>query len=318
MKKIITFLRNTLEISISEAKTVLFLFGIIAISLIAYFGFEKYTQEFESGVVVQKLDENLKVEFPKENKQKWHNYEDYDKKSNFHSYKENLKISYHNFDPNTANEAEFVGLGLPKFIAQRIVNYRNKGGKFKVKEDFKKIYGIRPDTYEKLLPFITIEESPISNNPLPSYNDKIDKKKSDEIPKKEIVRAFDINTADTTTLKNVKGIGKVFANRIIKYRDLLGGFINFDQVAETYGVSPEIIEELKKNSYISKSNIKKIDINNANLQNFKHVYLKSYLVKNIIAYRNEHGRFNSINDLKNIKTLDEELIKKLEPYLEFK
>lgn len=135
------------------------------------------------------------------------------------------------------------------------------------------------------------------------------------VPKKNIsIAKFDINTADTTQLMQIKGIGKVFANRIIKYRDILGGFHSIDQVGETYGIDPLVIPELKKYASLS-GQVKKIKINQ--LDNFRHPYLKFNQIKVIAAYRKQHGNFKSAEDLKQIKILDEATISKIEPYLEF-
>jgi DNA uptake protein ComE-like DNA-binding protein len=134
-------------------------------------------------------------------------------------------------------------------------------------------------------------------------------------PKKDFAIAkFDINTADTTQLMQIKGIGKVFASRIMKYRDILGGFHSVDQVGETYGIDPLVLPELKKYAVLN-TKVKKIRIND--LENFRHPYLKYNQVKVIVAYRKQHGNFKNAEDLKHIKILDEATISKIEPYLEF-
>jgi DNA uptake protein ComE-like DNA-binding protein len=112
----------------------------------------------------------------------------------------------------------------------------------------------------------------------------------------------------------IKGIGKVFASRIMKYRDILGGFHSVDQVGETYGIDPLVLPELKKYAVLN-TKVKKIRIND--LENFRHPYLKYNQVKVIVAYRKQHGNFKNAEDLKQIKILDEATISKIEPYLEF-
>ena len=129
----------------------------------------------------------------------------------------------------------------------------------------------------------------------------------------KVISKFDINIADTTQLMQIKGIGPAYAKRIIKYRDLLGGFYSIDQISETYGLNPEIIPELKKYGIIG--NYKKININD--LGKTKHPYLKYNEIKVINAYKKQHGPFKSKEDLRNIKILDDATIAKLEPYLSF-
>lgn len=55
----------------------------------------------------------------------------------------------------------------------------------------------------------------------------------------------ELNSADTTALKKVPGIGSVFAKRIIKYRELLGGFYSVEQLGEVYGIDEERYKSMK-------------------------------------------------------------------------
>lgn len=59
------------------------------------------------------------------------------------------------------------------------------------------------------------------------------------LPKLKPGATIDINTADTTLLKRVPGIGSSFARRIVKYRDLLGGYYVVEQLQEVYGMDRE-------------------------------------------------------------------------------
>jgi len=97
------------------------------------------------------------------------------------------------------------------------VNYTNKGGKFYKAEDLQKMYTISPKMYRKLFPFVNIENQ-ASHYP----------KKDFGFEKKEYVKKpptiIDINTADSAQLDEIKGVGGTFANRILKYRERLGGF----------------------------------------------------------------------------------------------
>lgn len=59
------------------------------------------------------------------------------------------------------------------------------------------------------------------------------------LPKLKPGATIDLNTADTTLLKRVPGIGNSFARRIVKYRDLLGGYYVVEQLQEVYGMDRE-------------------------------------------------------------------------------
>jgi competence ComEA-like helix-hairpin-helix protein len=249
-------------------------------------------------------------------------YEKYD--SNKKTYKN------FNFDPNTASVDQFESLGLPKFIAERIEKYRSKGGKFRKKEDFAKIYGILPDTYERLEPYITLPSADDESLHTPqaqaagrisdlTLDNKIVETKITEVVAKPITKQpirFDLNTGDTTDFMKIKGIGSGYAKRIIKFREMLGGFANAEQIRETYGLPPETVEEILKYGFL-KDGVKKLKINHLSLSELRHPYIKYFQAKAIIAYREQHGVFKNSEDLKQIKILDEATILKILPYVEF-
>jgi DNA uptake protein ComE-like DNA-binding protein len=307
MKRLLNAIRDQFELTHNEAKSALLFFVIIFVNLLLYYSYSTYTANEQSEILIEDYG---KTEIPKteERKNKWVDYGSSDKKSS-------KKVERFSFDPNVATNEQFERLGFPKYLAKTIINYRSKGGKFKYKEDMLKIYSMKHELYAEV-------ENLVS---LPS---KMDKKTTDfdehrviaedkpaYAPKKDFAIAkFDINTADTTQLMQIKGIGKVFASRIMKYRDILGGFHSVDQVGETYGIDPLVLPELKKYAVLN-TKVKKIRIND--LENFRHPYLKYNQVKVIVAYRKQHGNFKNAEDLKQIKILDEATISKIEPYLEF-
>jgi competence protein ComEA len=320
MKSILRFLRRSLELTINEAKAAFLLALIIIVSLLLTFFYSKYSGNQQSQLVIKEygdtpIIEKEEFEF-KKNYKEYKNYDRYEKSYNKGS---KTKIRRFDFDPNIASEEELLELGMPKYVTKIILNYRSKGGKFKSKEDLLKIYGMKPELYESLSGYIVLpaktqtlksdfEESNIIKEPAPTFA-----KKTYPVVEKTTER-FDINLADTSQLIGLKGVGKVFANRIVKYRDMLGGFSNVDQVAETYGLEPTVMEEIKKRTFI-KIPVKKIKINQATT--IKHPYLKFFHVKAILAYKLQHGNFLNIEDIKKIKAIDEQTINKIEPYLDF-
>jgi competence protein ComEA len=246
---------------------------------------------------------------------------------NYGKYDSNKKAYKNfNFDPNIASVEQFEALGLPKFIAERIEKYRSKGGKFRKKEDFAKIYGILPDTYERLEPYITLPSADDESLRTPQAEATnvertaaLSETKTVETTAKNTTKQpirFDLNTGDTTDFMKIKGIGSGYAKRIIKFRDMLGGFASAEQIRETYGLPPETVEEILKYGFL-KSGVKKLKINQLSLTDFRHPYLKYHQAKAIIAYRDQHGVFKNAEDLKQIKILDEATILKILPYVEF-
>jgi competence ComEA-like helix-hairpin-helix protein len=125
-----------------------------------------------------------------------------------------------------------------------------------------------------------------------------------------------LNSGDTTDFMKFKGIGSGYAKRIIKFREMLGGFANAEQIRETYGLPPETVDEILKYGFL-KDGVKKLKINQLSLSELRHPYLKYFQAKAIIAYREQHGAFKNSEDLKQIKILDEATILKISPYIEF-
>ncbi len=130
---------------------------------------------------------------------------------------------------------------------------------------------------------------------------------------------IELNSADTTALMQLKGIGKVFASRIIKYRDMLGGFTSKDQLKEVYGVDSVLYQSIQAFISVNPDAIQKININFADVQLMgKHPYLHYDKAKEIINYRKQAGNFERIEDVRNAVFITDEQYKKLKPYLSLK
>jgi competence protein ComEA len=205
------------------------------------------------------------------------------------------------FDPNKTDKNGLLSLGIGSRTAERIINYRMKGGVFRVRKDLLKIYGFPPDLYAKLQQFILLPDS------LPLKLKKITPE----------ILSIDINSADTTQLKSLKGIGQVLASRIIKYRNKLGGFISKDQYREVYGLSPLALDELNKQTFIKSDFIPvKININTADKETLSaHPYLSNKMAVIIVNYREQHKSFKSPEGVREIKSMSPEETGKLIPYL---
>lgn len=211
------------------------------------------------------------------------------------------------FNPNSATINQLVNAGLSSSLATRIDNYRKKGGHFKVKSDLLKMYGMDSSLYLKLFTYIDLPEKTTSNKTtLSSFEQKQPTQKT-----------FDLNKADTSQLKTIYGIGSKLSVRIIRYRDLLGGFISMNQLYEVYNLDSAVISELEKKSYItSEFTPKKISINSATEKELAaHPYLSWSLAKAITAYRFQHGNYSSIDDLKKITLINDTIFQKISPYI---
>ncbi|GAA4453802.1 helix-hairpin-helix domain-containing protein [Nibrella saemangeumensis] len=227
------------------------------------------------------------------------------------------------FNPNTATVAKWQALGLPPWLAQRIERYRSKGGQFRKKEDLRKIYDFPPALYERLEPYIQLPEqtaTPVYASRTPTVERSFDRTPEVSTTRpaaKPALVPFDINTADTTELKLLKGIGSKLAARIVKFRDALGGFVSEEQYRDIFGLDSLALEEMHRYAQV-KSSVQKLNINTATAEELdKHMYISFRQAQVIVNYRNQHGLFASLESLKPIRVLDAKTIEKLGPYLAF-
>jgi len=132
-----------------------------------------------------------------------------------------------------------------------------------------------------------------------------------------IAQPIDINRADSADLLPLPGIGPVFAGRIIKYRNLLGGFANVEQLEEVYGMSIETLDLIKDGVAIDTSAIHKIQLNSATFRELlRHPYLEYEDVKAIVNYRDFKDTIQSFKELQSNYILSDSLLRQVLPYLD--
>ncbi len=198
------------------------------------------------------------------------------------------------FNPNQADSSTLTALGMPQWMIHNLLKYREKGGYFKDKNDFKRLYGLTENNYQLLLPYVIITSKEKSNKPLLSLIDSstIDTtiKTPQPIKFKQVV-LVDLNQADTTILKKIPGIGSYIAKRIVDYRERLGGYYDVNQLKEIHLKA----DSLRKWFIIDQQEIHKIDINKAGLNRLRaHPYLNFYQAKAIVEYRKRKGRITTL------------------------
>lgn len=307
----------------SQRTGIIILLSLIFIALLSTFLFPFIIKPKEnvdnSGFMIQadKFRAELREKERKNNYQN-DNYPDFYKPYSKKSF-ENTKYQLFTFDPNTADSADFVRLGLKPYIASNILKYRKKGGKFRNPVDFGKVYGIKPEKLNELIPYIQIQnqlKTEIAKSEIEVPSQKADKTQSFQSNKKDII--VELNSADTTTLMQIRGIGKFYAKGIIKYRQILGGYSSVEQLREVYGMRPENFEKIKPFCSTDLSLIRKMDVNKASIERLKnHPYLNFSKAKAIYEYRRKKVRLKNINDLKNLVELNADDLNKIEPYLSF-
>lgn len=221
-----------------------------------------------------------------------------------------IKAEIFYFDPNTASSDDWKRLGVKDKTIHTIQNYLSKGGRFYKPGDIKKIWGLSSSDAQRLMPYVSIKNT-LSDNVV--YEKKIPKNGSYTL---ESIQPIDVNLADTAAFIGLPGIGSKLSQRIIAFRNKLGGFYSVDQVSETYLLPDSTFQKIKPKLLIGNTDVKQININVAAINEMKlHPYLKYNLANAIYQYRQQHGNFKSVEEIKKIMLITEEIFNKIQPYL---
>ncbi|MEJ7589694.1 MAG: helix-hairpin-helix domain-containing protein [Ferruginibacter sp.] len=215
------------------------------------------------------------------------------------------------FDPNTASQADWKRLGVRDKTIATIRKYLSKGGRFTKKEDISKIWGLYKDEVQRLTPYIQIHSAGPSEKPVEKQYEQKDYRK-----KFYTIADVDINSADTTALIALPGIGGKLSGRILHFRDKLGGFYNVNQIGETFGLPDSAFQKIKPYLKISITELRRININTATIDEMKtHPYIRFALANAIIQYRVQHGNYRAVADLKKLMSVTDEIYNRVAPYL---
>ncbi len=209
------------------------------------------------------------------------------------------KIMTGYFDPNDVDVETLLSFGFNRFQSKNLISYRERGGAFQTKNDLLKIYGIDSSFYSSIEKHIQI--NPVKRN-----------EKAAEVA----VPLVELNSAGKNELISLNGIGSVFAERIIKYRDLLGGFHSKRQLLEVYNFPEETYIAIEKNLTVDSMLLKQIRINFVEYAELlRHPYLDKKHVEAILAHRSRNGAFKNPEELKLLAAIDSSTFVKIKPYV---
>ena len=223
-------------------------------------------------------------------------------------------MRFFSFDPNTADSATFVALGLPSFVAHRMLRYRAAGGRFDQPRDMGRIYGIDTGYFRRLLPYIQIDTVALAKR-YTAYYHRVDpiypvKFQHDTL--------LDLNTVDTLLLRRVPGIGRGFAYRIVHYRAQLGGFYCKEQLREIKGVNDTLYSQWASWFWVDTLRLQKLYVHKESMtQLYRHPYLDFSQAKILRALAREKGALQGMDDLLLLEEFDATDRHRLRPYLSF-
>lgn len=233
------------------------------------------------------------------------------------------------FDPNTIGREEWKVLGLSDRQVDGVERYLGKGGRFRTKKDLARMYSIWPEQFAALEPFILL---PDSQAPKVYQRRDHGSDRAYRGPSKEggstimdraaygrtVRRMVEVNTADTLALIALPGIGPTFARGIVRYRDRLGGFVSLEQLGEVYVLQdkPDAVLKLKEFLILDTLAVRRIPINTCTAEDLaSHPYARWAIAKPLVAYRQQHGPFKQLSDIKRCVAVTPEVFAKLAPYL---
>ena len=220
------------------------------------------------------------------------------------------------FDPNTADSTQLLRLGLAPWQVRNIYKYRAAGGIYRRPSDFARLYGLTKGQYERLLPYIRISddyrpatEAYATERQEPYARDTL------RYPLKlKPGEHVALNSADTSLLKRVPGIGSGFARAIVRYRERLGGFYKVGQLLEIDNFPHSALPYFTADASLCR----KLNVNKLTLAKLRrHPYIGFYQAKTIIDHRRLYGPIHSLDDLSLYKDFPPETIEKLRNYVEF-
>jgi competence protein ComEA len=235
----------------------------------------------------------------KEFKQKPKNYKkDYQKRNKFLKFKTPPK----KFNPNNYTAQDWMNLGLSNKQADLILKFGKRG--FYSHEDLKRVFVISEPFFNVIKDSLQYEERPKWEN---NYDKKTEAKK---------INIIELNSANEEELTQIKGIGSFFAKNIIKYRTQLGGFTSKIQLLEVWKMDQEKYDLLENFIKVDEELITKLQLNSVTVEDLKvHPYITWNVANSIVKLRTQMGGFSSIDDVKRSVLIDEELFKKIKPYI---
>lgn len=246
------------------------------------------------------------------------------------------------FDPNVADSTQLLRLGLAPFQVRSIYRYRAKGGRFSTKDDFRRVYRLTNEQWERLSPLIRIDrkyqlvdvpqnaprtysprniEASVADAAAKSSDEIVDSALPEPMPRPAYPikltgdETIDINIADSAQLCRVPGIGPYFSRKIVWYRQRLGGYVSTEQLLQIEDFPADAIAWM---IVADTTGVRKLEVNHLSTRKLmKHPYMGYYRAQEIADYRRVHGPIRDAETLKTLPHFTQEDIQRLLPYLSF-
>jgi competence ComEA-like helix-hairpin-helix protein len=244
-------------------------------------------------------------------------------KANKKNYKhDTIEIRMQMFDPNTVDSIRLLHLGFQPWQAKNMLKYRAKGGKYRNKEDLKKLYGMTDSMYLALEPYIQISQDGFQES---------ERKQKDEI--QIILQSFNPNTADSSTLVHL-GFKPWQAKNMLKYRAKGGKYRKAEDLKRLYGMTDSMYMALEPYIHIPQEDTtgeqteqdgspkgyaqKKdtiLNLRTADTTELKMIRgIGSYRAKMIVRYREQLGGYARVEQMMEAKGMEKAVADSILPH----
>ena len=219
------------------------------------------------------------------------------------------------FNPNTADSMTLLRVGLKPWQVKNLMAYRRAGGRWKDADDFKRLYGLSEEEFQRLRPYVQIPPAVKE-----VYFTEHDRARQDSLhhlrPEKFTqLTVLDLNTVDTLTLRKIPGIGVGYSRSIVSYRERLGGFVSVAQLKDIEGLPARIEEWFSVEEQVA---VRTISINKSDFKTLvRHPYLSYEQVKVITTHIRKYGPLRSWKDLQQYPEFTPQDFERLTPYFVF-
>lgn len=219
------------------------------------------------------------------------------------------------FNPNTADSMTLLRVGLKPWQVKNLMAYRRAGGRWKDADDFKRLYGLSDEEFQRLRPYVQIPPAVKE-----VYFTEHDRARQDSLhhlrPEKFTqLTVLDLNTVDTLTLRKIPGIGMGYSRSIVSYRERLGGFVSVAQLKDIEGLPARIEEWFSIEEQVA---VRTISINKSDFKTLvRHPYLSYEQVKVITTHIRKYGPLRSWKDLQLYPEFTPKDFERLTPYFVF-
>ncbi|RTE52586.1 helix-hairpin-helix domain-containing protein [Arenibacter aquaticus] len=300
--------KSFLKFNKQERSGIFFLLLLIVVFQILYFVGYAYPTDNTPQIFTEDVDYQMKMEELKERNSK----------------RDSMVIFP--FNPNFISDYKGYTLGMSPGEIDRLHNFRANNKFVNSEKEFQLVTRISDSLLDKLAPYFKFpdwatdrtktdltatDKSEVVDTPYPIRTYESHRALSS-------IKIKDLNKATAQELKDIRGIGDKLSQRIVKFRDRLGGFIDERQLSHVYGLDLEVVDRvLKRYRVLNPPPISKININSSSVHDIaKLVYFKYSVAAKIVAYRQQVGAIDSFDELVNIEDFPSDKLDIIQLYLQ--